>query len=118
MATSRVSAYGNSKIIFGSSYFFPATEPVEPPVRTRIAECEASRTGGLALSETRIAILGGVGSGTNVAQAIADLSKAGAAISCYGYFNDLMPPGECIGVPPVIGPFEAWNDLPAEILLI
>jgi len=70
------------------------------------------------LSETRIAILGGVGSGTIVAQAIADLSKSGAAISCYGYFNDLMPPGECIGGIPVIGPFEAWNDLPADVLLI
>ena len=55
---------------------------------------------------------------TIVAQAIADLSKTGVAVSCYGYFNDSVPPGECIGAIPVIGPFEAWSDLPADILLI
>ncbi len=66
----------------------------------------------------KIAILGGVGSGTIVAQAIADLAKAGSAITCAGYLNDRVQTGDFLGNLPVIGPFDAWRDLPAEVMLI
>ncbi len=66
----------------------------------------------------KIAILGGAGSGVIVAQAIADLARTGSAVTCNGYLNDVVPPGESIGNLPVIGPFDAWRDLPADVMLI
>ena len=64
-----------------------------------------------------VVILGGA-SGTIVAEALRDLAKTGADLECGGFLNDSLPPGSTIGAQMVLGPFEAWSDLPAETLFI
>ncbi|MDD9902859.1 MAG: hypothetical protein OXT06_04770 [Rhodospirillaceae bacterium] len=64
-----------------------------------------------------VVILGGA-SGVIVAEALYDLSQAGCGVECGGYLNDALPTGTSIGDQKVLGPFEAWSDLPAETLFI
>ena len=61
---------------------------------------------------TPVAILGGLGSGAIVAEALRDLATAGAAVACAGYLNDLTRAGEEIAGFPVVGPFASWAELP------
>lgn len=63
-------------------------------------------------------ILGGVGNGVIVAQAIMDMTAAGMDLQVLGYLNDVVPEGSCIEGLPVLGKFENWPDVPDETLFI
>ena len=65
-----------------------------------------------------VIILGGVGSGVIVAQAIIDMAAAGGDLHVLGYLNDVVPVGSLIEALPVLGKFENWPDVPDETLFI
>lgn len=62
-----------------------------------------------------IVIIGGVGTGDIILQAIRDLQKSGIAIECIGFLNDRVPKTADIAGLPVLGSFESWRDLPANV---
>lgn len=65
-----------------------------------------------------VVILGGVGSGVIVAQAIRDLAAGDGKIKAVGFLNDLVAAGSAIHGLPVHGKFEDWQGLPPETLFI
>jgi sugar O-acyltransferase (sialic acid O-acetyltransferase NeuD family) len=69
------------------------------------------------MNETRVAILGGEGSGVIVAQAISDAASKLSQL-CQGFLNDIVAPGSEIGKLPVIGHFESWRELSSDVMLI
>lgn len=62
-----------------------------------------------------VVILGGA-SGAIAAEAIYDIAAAGGALVCGGYLNDVLTVGTEIGGHKVLGPFDAWADLPPETM--
>lgn len=62
------------------------------------------------MSDIPIVILGGVGSGVMVAQAIRDGAARGGAARVLGFLNDAAAPGEAIAGISVLGPLEGWRD--------
>ena len=64
---------------------------------------------------SRVAILGGRGSGEIAADIIDRQARAGRLIELVGYLNDALPPGEELLGGNVIGPFAAWQDLADDI---
>jgi sugar O-acyltransferase (sialic acid O-acetyltransferase NeuD family) len=70
-----------------------------------------------AMTQQRIVILGGAGSGVMVAEAIAASAAAGGPIALIGFLNDAPVPAAVAGAP-VLGPFEAWRDCPADATFI
>jgi sugar O-acyltransferase (sialic acid O-acetyltransferase NeuD family) len=65
-----------------------------------------------------IVVIGGPGSGAIVAEAVRDLAATGQAIELVGFLNDLVPVGAEIAGAPVLGPFEAWDECPADTQFI
>ena len=64
-----------------------------------------------------VVILGGA-SGTNVSEALRDIDEDGGGLICAGFLNDALPVGFEVSGYPVLGPFDAWNDLSDETLFI
>lgn len=64
-----------------------------------------------------LVVLGGPGDGLVVAEAVAQ-SESVLGFSLYGFLNDRLPKGERVGDAAVLGPFEAWRDLPPEVQLL
>jgi sugar O-acyltransferase (sialic acid O-acetyltransferase NeuD family) len=69
---------------------------------------------GPAVTAHPVVILGGPGDGIVVAEAIAQ-SQAALGLSLVGFLNDRLLIGETIGGVKVLGPFEAWSELPADV---
>ncbi len=72
----------------------------------------------MAVPSIPIVILGGANSGSLLAQAIADLAAAGEDVSLAGFLNDHLTPGERVCGVQVLGGFERWGDLAAEVRFI
>jgi len=67
---------------------------------------------------TRIAIIGGRGTGHIILQAIRDLARAGADVACIGFLKDIMRSDETIDGASVLGPFDAWREQPPDTRFI
>jgi len=69
-------------------------------------------------SRRPIVVLGGRGGGTIAALSIEAASESGEDIELVGFLNDEMDPGTEIWGATVLGPFEAWTELPQETQFI
>ena len=69
-------------------------------------------------SKTYVAIIGGIGSGAIVAQALRDIAGAGGELSPYGFLNDIEDSGTQIDGLPVLGRFEDWPEMPPETVFV
>lgn len=63
----------------------------------------------------KIALFGGKGSGEDAAQSIARLAALGTPITLVGYLNDRLAPGSPLLGGTVLGPFEEWARLDADV---
>lgn len=70
------------------------------------------------MSITNIAIIGGVGSGTIVAQALRDIVGSGGNLLPYGFLNDVEEIGARIDRLLVLGRFEDWARMPPDTLFV
>jgi acetyltransferase EpsM len=70
------------------------------------------------VAPTRLVILGGPGSGTIVADAIAARIEAGARLALLGFLNDTLPRDALIAGAPVLGDFASWREQPADVCFI
>jgi acetyltransferase EpsM len=66
----------------------------------------------------RIAVLGGDGVGTIIAEVIEANAAAGALVTPFGFLNDAVPAGSEIAGYPVLGRFDDWAQLDADVLFI
>ena len=62
-----------------------------------------------------IAIFGGPGSGSVIAQSVNALAAARKDIKLVGFLNDVLPIGASASGVPVIGSFASWSTLPQDI---
>lgn len=65
-----------------------------------------------------VAIFGGPGGGSVVAQSVHNLEKAGKPTLCIGFLNDALSPGSQVGDLTVLGAFDSWCDLNDETKFI
>ena len=65
-----------------------------------------------------VAIFGGPGGGTVVAQSVRNLESVGTAVNCIGFLNDTLAPGSPVGCLAVLGAFDSWIDLNNETQFI
>lgn len=63
----------------------------------------------------RVAILGGKGGGTLAAQTVLNLSRATGSFALAGYLNDRLPKGSPLYGGDVLGAFDDWRELDADI---
>lgn len=63
----------------------------------------------------RIAIFGGRGSGEDAAQSIARIAAGGGPLAFAGYLNDVLAPGTPLLGGRVLGRFEDWTALDADV---
>jgi sugar O-acyltransferase (sialic acid O-acetyltransferase NeuD family) len=66
----------------------------------------------------RIAVFGGHSSGLIVAETIATSAQRGETIALAGFLNDTRSPGDRIGDYPVLGRFDDWSTIDAEMRFI
>jgi len=66
----------------------------------------------------RVVIFGGRGGGQVVAESIKRLQSSGSAHELLGFLDDNVPAGSHDLGAPVLGPFAAWVDLPADVRFI
>jgi sugar O-acyltransferase (sialic acid O-acetyltransferase NeuD family) len=66
----------------------------------------------------KIIILGGIGSGMVVAEAVKALAAAGERIELLGFLNDHERKGSQLGDIPVLGRFEQWCECPGDTQFI
>lgn len=72
----------------------------------------------LSVLPTRLVILGGLGSGTIVADAIDARTEAGARLELLGFLNDTLPLQATVAGVPVLGDFASWRDQPPDVCFI
>ena len=65
-----------------------------------------------------VAIIGGVGSGVIVAQALRDIAGSGGILLPLGFLNDVEETGAQIDGLPVLGRFEDWAKMPPDTLFV
>lgn len=63
----------------------------------------------------QIVILGGVGSGVMVAEAIRASAAAGTACELLGFLNDQLPAHSMLAGYPVLGPFDRWRNCGPDV---
>ncbi len=66
----------------------------------------------------RIAILGGDEVGSIIAEAIEANAARGGRVAVLGFLNDVVPAGSEIGGYPVLGAFDEWGELDADVRFI
>lgn len=66
----------------------------------------------------KIAVFGGKGSGEDAAQSIARLATGGTRIALAGYLNDELVPGTALLGGSVLGRFEDWPTLAADVCFL
>jgi sugar O-acyltransferase (sialic acid O-acetyltransferase NeuD family) len=97
----------------------PTDAGLRAPAATIAAVRHATKAQGpTAMKQQTIVILGGAGSGVIVAEAIAASAAAGVPIALLGFLNDATPAPAAFAGAPVLGPFEAWHDCPADAAFI
>ena len=70
------------------------------------------------MTRQRIVVLGGVGSGVIVAEAIRAAAVLGAANELLGFLNDAVPRGSALAGFPVLGRFDDWRKCSPDTLFI
>lgn len=69
-------------------------------------------------NKANVAVIGGVGSGAIMAQALRDIASSGGNLLPYGFLNDVVESGEQIDGLPILGRFEDWAKLPSDTLFV
>lgn len=67
---------------------------------------------------TNVAIIGGIGSGAIVAQALRDIAGSGGSLVPWGFLNDVEETGVQIDGLPVLGRFDDWSMLPPSTMFV
>lgn len=66
----------------------------------------------------RIVVLGGPGDGLVIAEAVHRMASAGSDVELTGFLNDVLPRGDILQGAPVLGCFEDWSTLDADIFFV
>jgi acetyltransferase EpsM len=66
----------------------------------------------------RLIILGGLGDGLVMAEALRQASAAGQPVSLVGFLNDALPRGHLLDGMPVLGRLDDWRELDDDILFV